>query len=180
MYQIHSHLAADDDAVEALLDRAFGPGRKAKTSYRYRDGVAPIADLGFTAWNGPRLVGTIRYWPVALSETDALLLGPLAVAPECQGSGLGGALIRHSLRAAEQKGFENVVLVGDEPYYRRFGFVHAAKMGVVMPDENPARVLATALRPLAAGVYPAQSTQTRVAGSSSSRFSPISSPQVAQ
>lgn len=90
------------------------------------------------------LAGAIRYWPVSIvgDQTHAaLLLGPIAVHPTRQGEGLGGLLIRQSLGVAAQFGWERVVLVGDAPYYQRFGFTQLD--GVVMPPPtNPDRVLA--------------------------------------
>ena len=56
----------------------------------------------------------------------ALLLGPVAVHPTRQGEGLGALLIAESLARARELGWTRVILVGDEPYYRRFGFTREA------------------------------------------------------
>lgn len=138
---------ADADAIEALLDAAFGAGRLAKTSYRYREGVAPVAGLSLVAREGDRLVGSIRYWPVRIGQagTPALLLGPLAIAPDRQGTGIGRALMGATLEMAARTGHRLVLLVGDLPYYRRFGFEPAAPRGLVMPGEKPDRLLYRAL-----------------------------------
>ncbi len=153
MYTPTAERPEDADAIEILLDLAFGPGRQTKISYRYRDGVPPVADLGFVVRDpldptpGGRLYGTIRYWPIRLetpegaTEAPALLLGPLAVRPELRGAGVGRALMHHSLRQAAAGGHGLVLLVGDLDYYSRFGFAPAAPLGFVMPDEQPHRLL---------------------------------------
>lgn len=140
---------ADWWEVEALYDLCFAPGREALSSYRLRDGIPPVAALSRLARDEAGiLAGAIRYWPVRIGPERAasLLLGPVAVHPTHQGEGLGGALIRDSLAAAFETGWERVMLVGDAPYYRRFGF--APLPGVEMPPPtNPDRVLGQALRP---------------------------------
>jgi predicted N-acetyltransferase YhbS len=139
----------DDDwwEVEALYDLCFAPGREALSSYRLRDGVAPARGLSLVARDAEGiLAGAIRYWPVRVGDHRALLLGPVAVHPTRQGEGLGAMLIRESLRRAARLGWSRVLLVGDLPYYGRFGFDRLE--GVDMPPPtNPARVLGRALRP---------------------------------
>lgn len=133
--------------VEALFDLAFAPGRSALSSYRLRDEVAPVAPLCRVARDeGGTIGGAIRYWPVRVGGHDALLLGPVAVHPIAQGEGLGAALIRDTVARAAELGFERVLLVGDAPYYGRFGFERLE--GVEMPPPtNPDRVLGLSLRP---------------------------------
>jgi len=132
--------------VEALFDLCFAPGREALSSYRLRDGVAPVAELCLVAREDGVLIGAIRYWPVRVGAGRALLLGPIAVHPTHQGEGLGGWLIDESLKRARKLGWKRVLLVGDAPYYGRFGF--ARLRGVEMPPPtNPARVLGLALEP---------------------------------
>ncbi len=137
----------DLDEVEELYDMAFAPGRTALSSYRLRDGVPPVAPLCRLARDeAGTLVAAIRYWPVKIDGFDVLLLGPVAVHPVTQGAGLGGRLIRESLATAAELGFERVLLVGDPPYYMRFGFFHLD--GVIMPPPtNPARVQGLELKP---------------------------------
>lgn len=125
--------------VETLYDLCFAPGREALSSYRMRDGVPPVTRLCLAARDRyGEVVGAIRYWPVRVGVWPALLLGPVAVHPTRQGEGIGGILIEESLGRAE--GWERAMLVGDAPYYARFGF--ARLDGVVMPPPtNPDRVL---------------------------------------
>ncbi|SIS99425.1 Predicted N-acetyltransferase YhbS [Roseivivax lentus] len=145
MYILEQERAADWWEVEALFDLTFAPGRTALSSYRLREDVAPIAALCRVARaeDGGQVGGAIRYWPVRVGGAEALLLGPVAVHPTAQGEGLGGALIRDSLERARPI-CPRILLVGDAPYYGRFGFSRAE--GIEMPPPtNPDRVLWQAL-----------------------------------
>ena len=147
MIGIARETAADRWEVEALFDLCFAPGREMLSSYRLRDGVAPIAGLCLVARDGEGiLAGAIRHWPVRVGGRPALLLGPVAVHPTRQGEGLGALLIRSALAEAGAAGWTRGMLVGDAPYYARFGFARLA--GVAMPPPtNPDRVLGRALAP---------------------------------
>ncbi|WP_370228181.1 GNAT family N-acetyltransferase [Cognatishimia sp.] len=141
MFQLAQETEQDWWEVEALYDLCFAPGREALSSYRLRDGVAKAADLALVARDGEGiLAGAIRYWPVRVGDHKALLLGPVAVHPTRQGEGLGGFLIRESLAVAKTLSWQRVILVGDAPYYSRFGFEHLPAV-VMPPPTNPARVL---------------------------------------
>ncbi|SNS19970.1 GNAT family N-acetyltransferase [Antarctobacter heliothermus] len=133
--------------VEALFDLAFAPGRSALSSYRLRDDVPPVAGLCRLARDETgTLGGAIRYWPVRVGTHDALLLGPVAVHPIAQGEGLGAALIRDTAARAAEQGYARILLVGDAPYYGRFGFERLE--GVEMPPPtNPDRILGLPLSP---------------------------------
>lgn len=135
--------------VEYLYDLAFAPGRTALSSYRLRDGVEPVAGLSLVIRDEAGILGgAIRYWPVRVGAATALLLGPVAVHPTRQGEGLGNLLINDSLDRALAAGWERVILVGDEPYYRRFGFTREQARGLEFPPPtNPDRLLARALVP---------------------------------
>ena len=137
------HVETPDDhwEVEALLDLCFAPGRTLLSSYRLRDGVPPARDLCLVArGRAGEVAGAIRQWPVRVGAHEAMLLGPVAVHPTRQGEGLGAFLIQSSLDAADRAGVARILLVGDAPYYRRFGFVRLD--GVIMPPPtNPDRVL---------------------------------------
>ncbi|UWQ21377.1 GNAT family N-acetyltransferase [Jannaschia sp. W003] len=139
--RIESETAADGPEVEALLDTCFGPGRVALSSYRLRDGVPPAGGLCLVArGRAGEVSGAIRFWPVRVGVWDAMLLGPVAVHPTRQGEGVGALLIGTGLDRAAASGVERVLLVGDEPFYRRFGFRRLG--GVAMPPPtNPDRVL---------------------------------------
>lgn len=140
--------AADAFAIEGLLDRSFGPGRFAKTAYRLREGTGPVAGLSFVARHGGALVGSVRYWPLAIAGSAGLLLGPLVVDPLLRGRGVGAGLMIVSLAAARRAGEEWVLLVGDEPYYARVGFRAAEPGRFTMPGPvDPRRLLLRELVP---------------------------------
>ena len=121
-FVIRSERASDVVAREALLDACFGLNRHARTCQRLRDGRAPAEGLALSAVAQGRLVGTLRLWHVSAGGARALVLGPLAVDPSCRQLGVGAALIHHALAAAKGRGHGAVVLLGDAPYYSRFGF----------------------------------------------------------
>lgn len=150
MYTLTAETAEDWWEVEALYDLCFAPGREALSSYRLRDDVASVVGLSHVARDPDGILsGAIRFWPVRVGAARALLLGPVAVHPTRQGEGLGGQLIAAALDLAAPLGWERVMLVGDAPYYARFGFQRLE--GVEMPPPtNPDRVLG---RDLVAGAW---------------------------
>ncbi|MEN9061998.1 MULTISPECIES: GNAT family N-acetyltransferase [Ponticoccus] len=145
MFTLAQEMPQDWWEVEALFDLCFAPGRTALSSYRLRDEVPPVAGLCRVARDQyGNLGGAIRCWPVMVGLHEALLLGPVAVHPTAQGEGLGGALVRDTVARAAEQGYARILLVGDAPYYARFGFERLE--GVEMPPPtNPDRVLGLAL-----------------------------------
>ena len=150
-FAIRAERASDVAAREALLDACFGANRSLRTCQRLRDGRAPAEGLAFSAVRQSgekgRLVGTLRLWHVSAGGVPALVLGPLAVDPSCREFGVGAALMRQALAAAEAAGHGAVILLGDAPYYARFGF-SAQKTGELSlpgPFERD-RLLAIELR----------------------------------
>jgi predicted N-acetyltransferase YhbS len=131
-FAIRAERTSDAVAREALLDACFGENRHMRTCQRLRDGRAPAEGLALTAVRrdglSDRLVGTLRLWHVSAGGVPALVLGPLAVDPSCRKLGIGAALINQALAAARRLGHGGVVLLGDAPYYARFGF-SAARTG---------------------------------------------------
>ncbi len=152
-FRLDAERPADAVAIEALLDLAFGPDRRAKRSYSYRRDVESVVPLRLVA-RDPQggVVGTLRFWPVgiqppgAAARFPALLLGPLAVQPALKGQGVGRALMAEGLARASALGYGLVLLVGDLAYYEQFGFAPAAPLGFVMAGEQPHRLLYRALR----------------------------------
>ena len=146
MYHLTPECAEDSWEVEALYDLCFAPGREALSSYRLREGRPPVTGLSQVARDDLGiLAGAIRYWAVRIGGAQALLLGPVAVHPTRQGEGLGGLLINESLEQAIAAGWTRVMLVGDAPYYQRFGFSQLDHVEMP-PPTNPARVLGRALQ----------------------------------
>ncbi|MGI9413705.1 MAG: GNAT family N-acetyltransferase [Hyphomicrobiales bacterium] len=142
-YSIERENGVTAEVIEQLLDDAFGIERRVLTSYRLREGVAPLAELSLSAWAGGDLVGSLRFWPVLIDRTwDALLLGPLAVSPRIRGQGCGVALMETGLENAHALGHARVILVGDEPYYARAGFQRVPEGKLMMPGYvDPDRLL---------------------------------------
>ena len=141
MYKLEEETKADWWEVEALYDLCFAPGRTALSSYRLRDGVAPVLPLCLLLRDADGiLAAVIRFWPVQVAGLPVLLLGPVAVHPTRQGEGLGAFLIYESLAEARRLGWARVLLVGDAPYYGRFGFRKLDHV-VMPPPTNPDRVL---------------------------------------
>jgi predicted N-acetyltransferase YhbS len=133
MLAIRLEKTSDVAAREALLDAACGAVRFEKPSHRLRSG-RPARGLSFVAIEDGRVVGTVRLWDVtAGSDRPALLLGPLAVDPARQRRGIGTALRHHAMRAAARRGHRAVLLVGDAPYYGRFGFSTDRTAGLWLP-----------------------------------------------
>ena len=136
----------DAGPIERLTERTFGPGRFARTAYRIREQLGHRLDLSYTARVGTLLVGSVRLTPVRIGETPALLLGPLTVEPPFRQHGIGKALIERALAEAKSRGHRLVVLVGDEPYYKRVGFKRVPGGAIKMPGPaDPARILAAEL-----------------------------------
>jgi len=140
--------------VEALLDRAFGPDRHARTAYRIRAGMECLEALSFAALDEDEmLVGTIQCYPVSLIDTEGrpvplVMVGPVAVVPERQSEGFGLGLM-HAMLDAEARLAEQgmpplaQVLIGDVEYYGRWGFSAAATGGWRCPGPyEPERLLA--------------------------------------
>ncbi len=148
-FEIRNERPQDAALIDPLLDRTFGPERQAKTVYRLREGRDPLAELCFVALDpAGALLASLRFWPILIERTPAVLFGPLAVEPDLQGQGIGRALLRHGLAAARQNGHRICVVVGDPPYYRPFGFVSAPAHGLVLPGPvDPKRFQVLELAP---------------------------------
>jgi len=143
----HEHIT-DVAAREALLDEAFGASRLAKTCERLREGRSPARGLAFIAEDQGVIVGTLRFWHVNAGGVEALILGPLALAGSHQSLGLGSAMMRHGLARAKALGHRAVILVGDAPYYNRFGFSRRLAETLELPGPvDEARFLACELQP---------------------------------
>ncbi len=125
----------DPEDIEQLLDAAFGADRKSRTAYRLRQGLEPIGTLSFGVTENDLLVGSIQCWPVVLSKTQfrMVLVGPVAVSPSHQNTGIGRALMKAMLDAAALQDDPVMVMIGDPEYYDSFGFVSGAGDGWTLP-----------------------------------------------
>jgi len=138
----------DAPLIDALVDRAFGPGRLAKTAERLREHNVPLHDLSLVAWASGAAVGCVRMWPIHIGQTPAILLGPFAVEDAWRSRGLGFQLIEAACAAAGRAGHGAVLLVGDEPYFRKLDFSITPAGAVQLPGPvDPSRLLWRALRP---------------------------------
>jgi predicted N-acetyltransferase YhbS len=133
MITIRDEIDSDVPAREALLDRCLGERRTLKSSERLREGRLPAQGLALAAERDGALVATLRLWHVEADGRPALLLGPLAVSPELQGEGLGKAMMREAIWRAACRGHGAILLVGDAPYYERFGFSPEPMADLAMP-----------------------------------------------
>jgi predicted N-acetyltransferase YhbS len=139
---------ADTPAIERLDERAFGPGRFARTAYRLREGSDGTGVLSFVARVSTLLVGANQLTPILCGEHPALLLGPLTVDPAFRSRGVARMLVESGLDAARAAGHRLVLLVGDETYYRRYGFTPVPRGRLEMPGPvDPARLLILELQP---------------------------------
>lgn len=147
MFDLRQETGADWWDVEALYDLCFTPARTTLSSYRLRDGVAPVSNLCLIV-REPQgtLVGAVRFWPVRVGGAPTLLLGPVAVHPTRQGEGIGRLLVLTGLNMARDKGWKRVLVIGDHLYYSRFGFFRL--LGVECPPPtDPKRILGCSLTP---------------------------------
>ena len=123
---------APTDAVEKLLDDAFGIDRHQKTAYLLRQVTAVIDRLSFAILDGQPLVGSIQCWPVAIDTTSLILVGPVAVSPHRQNQGIGRQLMSATFSALKPAD-PPMVMIGDPNYYRRFGFLAVETGGWTLP-----------------------------------------------
>jgi predicted N-acetyltransferase YhbS len=149
--------AALHDAAQigALHERVFGPGRFARTAYRIREGAPLVSRFCLVSEREDRLIAAVRFTEVTIGgRPGAVLLGPLAVVPDCAGQGFGRQLVSLGLEAAKRAGVRLAVLVGDEPYYGRFGFKPVPADRIRLPGPaDPARILAAELEAGALAAY---------------------------
>ena len=150
---------SDLSAVSALHASAFGPGRFARAAYRVREGTPPISPYCRGAFRDGRLLAALRMTVIAIGDNRPhLLLGPLAVAADVQGQGFGKALIADAITSSrtgttqmgslQESRFGIVLLVGDMPYYGRFGFKPVPSGQITFPGPvNPSRILAIECHP---------------------------------
>lgn len=137
----------EPQAVEALLDAAFGPDRFGRTAYRIREGMDAVPALSFAAVEDGALIGTIQCWPVAHRGVDGtatplVMVGPVAVSPDVQRGGHGRLLMAHMLEAAEHEADGALMMIGDPEYYGRFfGFAADATEAWDLPGPYEKRRL---------------------------------------
>ncbi|MFN3537581.1 MAG: GNAT family N-acetyltransferase [Brevundimonas sp.] len=144
---IQAETVFDAAAVARVVEAAFGPGRLAKTAERLREDRDPV--VGFVARQDGRIIGSVRLWTITIGGAQALFLGPIAVERTERNAGIGAELVGVCVDWAREAGASGILLVGDPPYFQRFGFQRIA--GAAMPGPvDPARLLWLALEAVAA------------------------------
>jgi predicted N-acetyltransferase YhbS len=141
---IRPALPDDIPEISKLHARIFGPGRFTRSAYRVREGKGHLSRFCLVACLGKAIIASIRTTEITVGgKTGAVLLGPIAVDSEHRSLGLGSKLIAAALDAARTGGARLIVLVGDYPYYGRFGFMPVPMGQIVFPGPvDPQRILA--------------------------------------
>lgn len=145
---IRKAVPQDVPEISRLHARVFGPGRFARSAYRVREGKGHLSRYCLVAHLGGQLIASLRMTEITIGgRPGAALLGPVAVDPDHRGIGLGTKLMSEAVATARAGGTSLVVLVGDDPYYGRFGFKVVPAGQIVFPGPvNPARLLAQELK----------------------------------
>ena len=144
---------ADPAAVDRILDAAFGLDRHKRTAYAIREGTECLSPLCFAAFDeAGELVGTIQAYPVALTDPEGrahpmIMIGPVAIMPGRQGQGFGRALMAAQAAAIDPAAPLPQVLIGDAPYYGKFGFAEAPRGWTCPGPWDPARLLVRGASP---------------------------------
>jgi predicted N-acetyltransferase YhbS len=145
---VRQEQVADQADIDALIARAFGPGRLAKTAERLREANRPRLDLSLVAEQNGQIVGCVRLWPIQIGDQRLVFLGPFAVDGSQRGLGLGASLILQACLAAADAGEQAVLLVGDLAYFSKLGFEAVDPAKVTLPGPvDPRRVLIKPLGP---------------------------------
>lgn len=146
--QIATEKPEDHAQVERLAEKAFGPGRFTRTAFRLREGVPHEPDLSFVCWLNNEAIAAVKLTKIYVEDKTALLLGPLVVSDAYKCNGYGAKLMETAVEAARSAGHECIILVGDLPYYQRFGFEVVSPGKITMPGPvDPQRLLVCELKP---------------------------------
>lgn len=147
--QIRLQTPDDYAALTVLNERAFGPGRFARTAYRVREGAIRDPRLNLCAVLEGEIIGSVDFTPVSIGGVlGALLLGPLIIAEDHKNQGHGLRLMLDGLERARSLDYRLVTLVGDPPYYARAGFGATRPGHIIFPGPvDPARILHVELIP---------------------------------
>lgn len=142
-------------AIEKLFDATFGPGHFAKTAERVREFSYSLPNISRVALDADEVVGICRVWPIFIGGTSALFYGPIAVAPSCQGEGIGKIVTEASLKAGKDAGYPIACLIGAPPYFTQLGFEVVPPKSVLMPGpQDQSRVMLQRLAADADTPYP--------------------------
>jgi putative acetyltransferase len=133
---IRAETPQDERRIAEVTTQAFGKEREARIVEEIRGSDNYVAELSLVAELDGEIVGHVLLSYVGLTgrERRVLELGPISVAPEYQGTGIGSALVREALRRADDRGEPLVLVLGHADYYPRFGFRPARELGITPPD----------------------------------------------
>ncbi len=126
----------DYSGVDTLLKSAFPEPGEARLAVALRAADADTLEL--VAELDGRIVGVAMFSPALANLADGrdvpgLGLGPVAVLPDYQNRGIGGALIEAGLDYVRTLGPSYCIVLGDPDFYSRFGFEPAPPYGFEMP-----------------------------------------------
>ena len=164
---VHPERPGDHPAIRRVVRAAFESDSEADLVERIRASEGYIPDLSVVAVADGEIVGHAMISRVGLVDgTERRVihsLAPGAVAPEHQGKGAGGLLVRTLVRLADERGLPLVTVEGSPAYYGRFGFEPAGRHGIHMalpewaPPEAAQVILLRRYDPALTGrvVYPA-------------------------
>lgn len=143
---IHIRLETQNDfrKIEELTREAFWGFTRSTCDEHYlvhllRQAAAFIPELDFVAEVDGRLAGNVMYSKAKVvddkgKENEVITFGPLSVLPEYWHSGVGTALMKHSILKARDLGYRGILFHGHPDYYPRFGFQNAGVFGITNAD----------------------------------------------
>jgi putative acetyltransferase len=133
--RIRPETEADAAAIRRINEEAFGRSVEADVVDAIRASEGFVPDLSLIALSEGQALGHVllSYVHVDPGAHPVLQLGPLAVLPAHQRRGIGSALMRHALRAADRRGEPLVLVEGAPAYYERFGFEPSGRIGIAPP-----------------------------------------------
>ena len=139
MLTIRPETADDEDAIRMVNLAAFPTAQEADLVQQLREDSD--SEISLVAEDEGTIVGHVLLSRMKVAGDGrpfrALGLGPVAVLPDRQRQGIGGALIEEALRLAQDRDEEAVFLVGEPDYYQRFGFSAEAAVPFASPYAGP-------------------------------------------
>lgn len=139
MIGIRVESLVDHEALDALLEAAFGQPDEARILRQLRDGGHLV--LSLVAESHGELVGQAAFSNIAVTGSGGTLncacLAPMAVRPDRQRKGIGSALIQRGLGMLMERRTPAVLVVGDPEYYGRFGFRPETASWLLCPYPAP-------------------------------------------
>ena len=143
MSEIRKKIQSDNDTIENLLNKTFGPGRYARSVYRLRENKPYLDDYSYVYSLNGKILASISFYETLINNSyNGLLLGPLAVEPIQVGKGYGKKLVKYSLdKISINSQIYFIIVVGEYDYYKEFGFNKLDNNFVFYGPVNKNRVL---------------------------------------